>query len=114
MKLLFDENTSFRILRRIAEDFPDSVHVSQVNLMASRDAKIFEFAKLNDYAIVTFDEDYHALSVMHGFPPKVIWIRAGNLPTSDLARLIIAHKAEIMSFLSEGWEEEYGCLELFM
>ena len=114
MKLLFDENTSFRVLRKITDDFPDSIHVSQVNLLASRDSKIFEFAKLNGYAIVTYDEDYHALSIIHGFPPKVIWIRAGNLPTNKLAQLIIARKTEISDFLSESEEEEYGFLEVFI
>ena len=105
---------SFRIINRIVEAFPDSIHVGQVNLLATADQKIFEFAKKNNYTIVTYDEDFHALSVLRGFPPKIIWIRAGSLPTSQLAQLLIMQKIVISYFLNESGEEEYGCLELFV
>jgi len=32
MKLLFDQNTSFRIIRKIIIEFPDSKHISDVGL----------------------------------------------------------------------------------
>jgi len=32
---------------------------------------------------------------MHGFPPKVIWIRRGNCSTGDIEILLRDHHAEI-------------------
>jgi predicted nuclease of predicted toxin-antitoxin system len=114
MRLLFDENTSYRVIKKLQIEFPEAIHVSTVKLMASKDINIFEYARQNNYHIVTYDEDYHALSVLRGAPPKVIWIRTGNLPTTLLAELLISRKSEIVYFLSDAWEEDYSCLQLFL
>ena len=37
---------------------------------------------------MTKDEDFHRLSVLHGPPPKVIWIRLGNCSTDEVIRLL--------------------------
>jgi len=57
MKLLFDENISFRILREIQSLFPDSIHVNSSKLEDNRDITIWNYAKQNNFTIVTFDED---------------------------------------------------------
>lgn len=89
MKLLFDQNISFRILRLLPENFLNSRQVGSVGLNDHEDVEIWEFAKRNDFTIVTFDADYFDLSVLKGFPPKVIWLRTGNLVTSEIADRII-------------------------
>jgi len=45
MKLLFDQNISFRIVSRIVQRFPDSKHVSDVGLAGAEDPDIWQFAK---------------------------------------------------------------------
>ena len=58
MKLLFDQNISFRIIERITEIFPDAIHVHKAGLHNKKDSDIWNFAKKNNYAIVTFDSDF--------------------------------------------------------
>lgn len=42
MKLMIDENFSYRIKKYLQNDFIDIIHVSDVNLQASKDNIIFE------------------------------------------------------------------------
>jgi predicted nuclease of predicted toxin-antitoxin system len=48
--------------------------------------------------LVTKDEDFHRLSVLRGFPPKVLWIRLGNCSTADIAHLLRARFEQIVAF----------------
>lgn len=108
MKLLFDQNISFRLINQISDLFPDAKHVRELGLENATDGEIFEFAKKNEYSIVTFDSDFCDLNIMKGFPPKIIWIRTGNTTTKNL-ELIIRQKSELInSFLIE----DFGCLEI--
>jgi len=108
MKLLFDQNISFRLVKRIIDLFPDSKQVRELGLENSTDIEIFDFAKRNDFAIVTFDSDFCDLNIIKGFPPKIIWIRTGNTTTKNLENLLRKKKDLIKLFLSE----DYGCLEI--
>jgi predicted nuclease of predicted toxin-antitoxin system len=45
MKLLFDENPSFRLCERLASLFPGSVHVRSVGLAEADDRAIWDFAR---------------------------------------------------------------------
>ena len=108
MNLLFDQNISFRLLRQIIDIFPESKQVRELGLENSTDSEIFEYAKRNDYAIVTFDSDFCDLNIMKGSPIKIIWIRTGNVTTKNLEDLIRDKHELIKLFLVE----EYGCLEI--
>ncbi|NOY49280.1 MAG: hypothetical protein GXO88_01740 [Chlorobi bacterium] len=108
MKLLFDQNISFRLIKRIIDLFPDSKQVRELGLENSSDTEIFDFAKRNDFAIVTFDSDFCDLNVIKGFPPKIIWIRTGNTTTKNLEILLRQKNDMIKLFLSE----DYGFLEI--
>lgn len=48
---------------------------------------IWAYARDHGFVIVSADEDLHRLSVFHGPPPKVIWIRLGNCSTDDVIPL---------------------------
>jgi len=108
MKLLFDQNISFRLIKRIIDLFPDSKQVRELGLENSSDTEIFDFAKKNDFSIVTFDSDFCDLNIIKGFPPKIIWIRTGNTTTEKLEILLRQKSDLIKLFLSE----DYGCLEI--
>ena len=98
MKLLLDENISDRIAARIAEDYPGTVHVKQIDLRRSDDAAIWAYAKENGYVIASKDGDFHQLSLLHGFPPKVIYLNVGNCPTSAILALLHGKAVEIKAF----------------
>ena len=63
MKLLFDENLSPKLVRQLADLFPDSAHVEERGLEASDDRQIWEHAALEGYCIVSEDLDFHDRSI---------------------------------------------------
>ena len=109
MKYLFDQNISFRILKLLPENYRDSSHVKKEGLINSPDKEIWEFAKNKGYVIVTQDSDFNDLNSLLGFPPKIIWIRTGNLKTKTLLDTLIESESEILKFISD---ESYGCFEI--
>ena len=82
MKLLFDHNLSYKLVARLADLFPNSEHVRNVNLHEADDRPVWEYARAHGFAIVSKDEDFHQLSFLYGAPPKVVWV---PLPTSCFA-----------------------------
>lgn len=109
MKLLLDENISYRILNSLTSIFPGSIHVGKEDSIKS-DVEIFQFAKRNDFTILTFDEDFYDLQLMKGFPPKIIWLRVGNLSNLSLLSKIVSKKDEIEAFQVNS---EVGILEIY-
>ena len=112
MRLLFDQNISFRITRKLRDLFPGCKHVSECGLMDSNDSDIWEYARKNNYSIVTFDADFYDISVINGHPPKIIWLRSGNLVTKDIVSLLMRYKESIDIFLENKDFEDVACLEI--
>jgi predicted nuclease of predicted toxin-antitoxin system len=98
MKLLFDQNLSPRLVARLADLFPDSRHVQDLELDCADDDQVWEHARLNGFAIVTKDGDYNDLSVLRGTPPKVIWLQLGNSTTAQVEAAFRARFADIEAF----------------
>lgn len=109
MKLLFDQNMPYKILQYLPDQFADSRHVKSEGLINAADRQIWEFAKENDFTIVTQDSDFDELNSLLGFPPKIIWIRTGNLNTNELINLLIDSYLDFQNF---GDDNNYGCLEI--
>src|ERR687884_21102 len=103
MKLLFDENLSHKLVRLLADLFPDSVLVRDVGLKAADDPVVWEYAKDHDLMIVSKDSDMHQRSFVFGYPPKVVWVRLGNCSTSDVERLLRWHFAAIKAFYEDNY-----------
>jgi predicted nuclease of predicted toxin-antitoxin system len=112
MKLLFDQNISFRIINRIVLEFPESKHVSDVGLAGAEDQEIWQFAKNESFVIVTFDSDYYDIALINGCPPKVIWLRTGNLSTYQIARLLISNLNALTEFILNPEHKNIACFEI--
>lgn len=112
MRLLFDQNIAFRISSRIITLFPNSNQVRNLGIENSTDMQIWQFAKVNNYTIITFDADFYDLSNLKGHPPKIIWIRTGNANTNYLAKLIIDKKDIISKFINNSEYKEIASLEI--
>jgi predicted nuclease of predicted toxin-antitoxin system len=83
VKLLFDANLSPDLVRLLADVYPGSAHVLFVGLgPAPSDDVIWGHAAANAFIVVSKDADFYRLSTVHGAPPKVVWLRTGNAPTS--------------------------------
>jgi predicted nuclease of predicted toxin-antitoxin system len=109
VKLLLDQNISYRVIKKIEHLFPDTEQVRRLGLDNSHDKTIWEYAKKNEYIIVTFDSDFYDLSLLHGHPPKLIWIKSGNTTTENLANILTGSIMAIRSFISDN---ELSCLEI--
>ena len=70
MKLLSDHNLSPKLVERLADVFPGSKRVRNLNLHKADDAQVWEYARMNALAIVSKVEDFHQLSFLHGPPPQ--------------------------------------------
>lgn len=112
MKILFDQNISFRILKLLPPDYNAAEQVRTVGLEGASDREIWDYAKVNDFAIATFDADFADIAYLRGFPPKIIWLRTGNMTTPEIVRLMERNRAIISNFLTEDEYREVACLEL--
>ncbi len=101
MKLLFDENLSPKLVQRLADLFPDSVHVRDVGLKTAADPLVWEYAKAGDLMIVSKDSDMRQRSFVFGYPPKVVWVRLGNCSTSDVEQLLRRNFAAVSTFYED-------------
>lgn len=109
MKLLFDQNLSPRLATRLQDLFPASSHVFWLNLDQVEDVEVWEYARQNDYLMVTKDADFSELSTLQGFPPKVIWLQLGNCTTGQVERLLRLHYEAIKQLVES---ESIGILSL--
>ena len=85
---------------RLAGAYPESAHLRDVGLEGASDAAIWTYAAEQGFVLVTKDEDFHRLSVIRGFPPKVIWIRLGNCTTAEVAELLAGNRGAVVDFVS--------------
>lgn len=110
IRLIADENISWRLKKLLAEW--EILPSNEIKLNERlTDFKIWQFAKANNYSILTFDEDFCELQNLLSFPPKIIWLRTGNVGTREIADLLISVKEDIISFLSD---ENLGIYELYL
>lgn len=100
MKLLLDENLSDRIINKIIDLYPNSKHVKTLSLTNTDDALIWEYAKANSFVIVSKDSDFHQRSLLYGHPPKFIYLRIGNSPTSKIVQILRDNFVTIAQFHS--------------
>jgi predicted nuclease of predicted toxin-antitoxin system len=98
MKLLFDHNLSPRLVNNFTDLYPNSQHLFLLEMDRDEDITIWEYARQQNYTIVTRDSDYNDLSLVRGFPPKVIWIRRGNCSTREIENTLRAATADIQEF----------------
>ncbi len=98
MKLLFDQNLSPRLTRLLADIYADSIHVREVGLREADDLAIWQYAKVHGFAIVSKDSDFQQRSLLHGAPPKFIWLRVGNCTVERTETLLRTYSAAIHTF----------------
>jgi predicted nuclease of predicted toxin-antitoxin system len=110
MKLLFDQNLSFKLSQTMGALFPDSTQVRLVGLGEAPDRAIWDYAKRNGFTLVTLDSDFAEMAALFGPPPKVIWLRCGNQPTAIVERQLRRHADAIAGFHSDG---PAACLEIY-
>ena len=110
MKLLFDQNLSFKLCRTLSDLFPGSTQVRLVGLADATDRAVWDFAKINGFTLASLDSDFAEMAALLGPPPKVIWLRCGNQPTTMLENLLRSQSPAIASF---ELDQPAACLEIY-
>src|SRR5215470_3297139 len=98
MKLLFDQNLSFKLCQRLVDLFPGSSQVRLIGLAEADDRTVWEHARANDFLLVTQDSDFAEMAALYGHPPKVIWLRCGNQPSEAIENRLRSHAQTIAAF----------------
>ena len=96
MKLLFDANLSPRLVGRLGDLFPGSAHVFDTGLARSTpDEKIWEYAAVEGFTIVTADSDFLGLAQSRGAPPKLVHLENCDYRTSQVESILRRHAISI-------------------
>lgn len=98
MKLLFDQNVSSDLVRRLSDLFPGSTHVKDLEMMKADDDAIWSHARDHGMVIVSKDSDFQQRSLLLGAPPKVVCLKVGNCPTSRIEALLRERSVELHTF----------------
>ena len=109
MKLLLDQNISYRLVPRLAEEYPGTTHVRFLEMGNADDWTVWGFAEREGYAIVTYDADFEAFSVLSP-GPLVVWLRCGNQPKSVILEKLLHHRDAIES---ANTDPEQRCVEIY-
>jgi predicted nuclease of predicted toxin-antitoxin system len=109
VKLLLDQNISYRLVNKINSLFPETEQVKRIGLENKPDRDIWDYAQKENFTIVTFDSDFYDMSLLLGHPPKVIWLKLGNTTTKNIESIIFEKSDQIEAFLED---RELSCLEI--
>ena len=131
MKFLLDVNLSPKLAVELQDLFPGSTHVYRRGL-GSRDDLIWAFARDHEFTLLSKDADFYRSSMLHGAPPKVVWLRAepdrrsdpqalvGSLrriagigPAYEVLRIIDDRNAPIL-VLESGQEADYPIADVLL
>ncbi len=104
MKLLFDENLSFRLVGDLADRFPDSSHVDLLGLRGQDDLTVWRHAAEHGYVLVSKDDDFRQLSLLHGAPPKVVLCAIGNAGNAEVVTLMVENRDRVQHFIDDELE----------
>ena len=53
---------------------------------------------MNNFVIISKDSDFHQRSLLYGHPPKFIYLRIGNSPTSKIVQILRDNLSTITQF----------------
>ncbi|MBZ5601152.1 MAG: DUF5615 family PIN-like protein [Acidobacteriia bacterium] len=67
MRLLFDQNLSYRLPAELQDFYPDPTHVRECGLIKASDEDVWNYATTHRYAIASKDGDFHQRSFLRGF-----------------------------------------------
>ncbi|OGK14181.1 hypothetical protein A3A93_05185 [Candidatus Roizmanbacteria bacterium RIFCSPLOWO2_01_FULL_38_12] len=110
MKLLLDQNISRKLVKKLQNLFPETNHVYLLGLQIASDEEVWNYARNNNFIIVTQDSDFYERSLVYGYQVKIIWLRTGNTTTQNIEQILIKHHKDILMLEKD---ETLGCLQIY-
>jgi predicted nuclease of predicted toxin-antitoxin system len=104
VKFLVDENLSPLVATGLRDAGHDAVHARDVDLRAASDTAVIEFARENEYVLVSADTDFGTLLAATGSnAPSVLLIRRTiDRRASRLVALLLDNLDQVEASLAEG------------
>lgn len=102
MKLLIDNNLSFKLVQPLQTFFNGSQHIKTALSVSADDISIWNYTKEKDFTLLTKDNDFDERSQLEGCPPKIIHLICGNKSTLHILNLLMWQKEEILQFGNSG------------
>jgi predicted nuclease of predicted toxin-antitoxin system len=109
MRLLFDQNLSFKLCQQLANLYPGSSQTHLIGLAQADDRTIWQYAAAHGFTLVSLDADFAEVASLLGPPPKVIWLRCGNQPTLAV-EVLLRERVEVIAAFAH---DEAACLEIY-
>jgi predicted nuclease of predicted toxin-antitoxin system len=101
MKLLLDENLSWRMIKQLTPIFSEVVHAAELKIkQPADDISIWDYAKKNGFTIISKDDDFEKIVLLRKAPPKLIYLKTYNLDTKKLVDLIMENSDKIIKFIN--------------
>ena len=97
MRLLLDQNLSWKLCERVADLYPGSSQARLEGLDRADDMAVWRRAGEGGFTLVTQDADFRDIAALHGAPPKVVLLRCGNQPTAVIERLLRDHAVRLFA-----------------
>ena len=110
MRLLLDENVSWRLAAYLRPHCEAVLHVRDIQLDNSPDTSIWRYAKQYGYDIITKDEDFVRLVMASGFPPRIVALQNAQVAVARLAEFMVTQLPQLRQFL--GGQAEFGLMLL--
>lgn len=110
MKLLLDQNLSHRLVKSLNDVYPGSNQVALLDMGDADDKAIWNYAKENEYVIVTQDADFYELSMLLGGPPQVIWLKCGNQRKAIVLDKLLSQREKIETAFKD---PQTWCVEIY-
>jgi predicted nuclease of predicted toxin-antitoxin system len=103
MKVLIDMNLSPRWVRFLNDRGIEATHWSSFGKFNATDIQIMEFAKLNEYVVLTHDLDFSGiLASTHGDKPSVVQIRSEDVSPDKIGKQIASALSQLAVELENG------------
>jgi predicted nuclease of predicted toxin-antitoxin system len=100
MKRLFDQQLAAVLISRLAHDVPGSAHVRLNGMMEASDQIIWDYARPNDFTIVSKDRDVADLNARLGAPPKLVLLALRNCSTAVVESALRAALSEVTELIN--------------
>jgi len=95
MKLLLDQNLSYRLITPLSDYYPETAQVARLGLSEADDKTIWEYARAEGYSIVTQDADFYEYSILAQGPPLIVWLKHGDQPRQVVLEKLINEREAI-------------------
>lgn len=109
MKILLDQNISYKAIKKLQSQYEEVVQIGRLGMAQTDDAMVWQYARINNYVLVTIDPYFQERNILANHPTKIIWLKCENTSTKHVIKLLRDNHEKIMRFYES---KEHSCLEL--